>query len=221
MKGLVALVLSVAIVDSLNPSTVGPAVYLATLRHAARGLVGFILGVFVVNLAAGIVLVLGPGQAVLAAVPHPGENTKHLIEIILGVAALGLAIALWPMRRRIARHVTPQQGLSHSSSLALGAGIALADLPTAFPYFGVLAAIIGSRSDLPIQVGLVVLFNVVFVGPLLVILAFSVFPGRYSAIVLESLRTWLDRWSPTLIPLVVLIFAVALLVLGGVGLATA
>src|SRR6266487_4470968 len=69
MKGLVALVLSVALVDSLNPSTMGPAVYLATRKHAARSLLGFTLGVFAVNVAAGLVLTLGPGQAILAAVP--------------------------------------------------------------------------------------------------------------------------------------------------------
>ena len=60
MTGLVALVLSVALVDSLHPSTMGPAVYLATRKHAARSLLGFTLGVFAVNVAAGLVLTLGP-----------------------------------------------------------------------------------------------------------------------------------------------------------------
>src|SRR5436309_1702236 len=77
MRALVALVLSVGLVDSLNPSTVGPAVYLATRKYALRSLLGFTLGVFAVNVAAGLVLTLGPGQAILAAVPNVGEHTKH------------------------------------------------------------------------------------------------------------------------------------------------
>jgi cytochrome c biogenesis protein CcdA len=220
MRGLTALVLSVAIVDSLNPSTVGPAVYLATRRHAVRSLLGFTLGVFAVNVAAGLLLTFGPGQAILAAVPHPGEHTKHLMEVFLGLAALALAVALWPTRHRVARQVTPKNGLSNSSSLALGAGIALADLPTAFPYFAVIVAIISSGSNVPAQSALIVVFNVVFISPLLVVLGISIHPGRHGSNVLTYLRTKLDQWSPILIPLVVLIFAVALLLLGGIGLVT-
>src|SRR5436309_11824807 len=128
MRALLALVLSVGLVDSLNPSTVGPAVYLATRKYALRSLLGFTLGVFAVNVAAGLVLTLGPGQAILAAVPNVGEHTKHLIELCLGLAALALACLLWPIRQRIVQEITPKKTLGHGSSLALGAGIALANL---------------------------------------------------------------------------------------------
>ena len=218
MKGLVALVLSVALVDSLNPSTMGPAVYLATRKHAVRILAGFTLGVFAVNVAAGLVLTLGPGQAILAAVPNVGEDTKHVIELCLGLAALALVCLLWPLRHRVAHEVTPKKSLGHGSSLALGAGIALANLPTAFPYFAVIAVIIGSASSLATQASLIVLFNIVVITPLLAILAISIHPGEHGSTVLGYMRTKLDRWSPTLIPLVVLLFAVALLLLGGIGL---
>ena len=220
MKGLVALVLSVALVDSLNPSTVGPAVYLATRKHAARSLLGFRLGVFAVNVAAGLVLTLGPGQAILAAVPNVGEHTKHLLELFLGLAALALGCLLWPIRHRIAHEVVPKKPLGHGTSLALGAGIALANLPTAFPYFAVIVVIIGSASSLATQSSLIVLFNLVVIIPLLAIHAISIHPGEHGSTVLGYLRTKLDRWSPTLIPLVVFIFAAALLLLGGIGLLT-
>ena len=219
MKGLVALVLSVAVVDSLNPSTVGPAVYLATRKHAVRSLLGFTFGVFAVNVAAGLLLTFGPGQAILAAVPNVGEHTKHLIEVCLGLGALVFACVLWPMRHRIAHEVIPKKPLGHGSSFVLGAGIALANLPTAFPYFAVIAVIIGSASDPATQATLIVLFNLVVIIPLLAILGISIHPGKHGSNVLGYMRTKLDRWSPTLIPLVVLIFAVALLLLGGIGLA--
>ena len=218
MKGLVALVLSVALVDSLNPSAVGPAVYLATRKHAVRSLLGFTLGVFSVNLAAGLVLTLGPGQAILAAVPTVGEHAKHLIELCLGLVALALACLLWPIRHRIAHEVVPKKALGHGSAFALGAGIALANLPTAFPYFAVIAVIIGSGTDLATQASLIILFNLVVIVPLLAILAISVHPGEHGDVVIGYMRTKLDRWSPMLIPLVVFIFAVALLLLGGIGL---
>jgi cytochrome c biogenesis protein CcdA len=218
MNGLVALVLSVAAVDSLNPSTVGPAIYLATRTHAVRSLLGFTLGVLTVNVAAGLVLTLGPGQVILAAIPHPGEHTKHVLEVCLGLAALALACVLWPMRHRSAHHVMPKKTLGHGSSLALGAAIALANLPTAFPYFAVIVVIIGSASSPPTQASLIILFNLVVIVPLLAILAISVHPGEHGNAVLGYMRTKLDRWSPVLIPVVVFIFAAALLLLGGIGL---
>ena len=51
-------------------------------------------------------------------------------------------------------------------------------------------------------------------------LALSIHPGEHGSTVLGYLRTKLDRWSPTLIPLVVFIFSAALLLLGGIGLLT-
>jgi hypothetical protein len=60
---LIALALSVGIVDSINPSTIGPAVYLASTTHAARSLSLFTAGVFAVYATGGIALALGPGQA--------------------------------------------------------------------------------------------------------------------------------------------------------------
>jgi hypothetical protein len=220
MKELVILVSSVAIVDSLNPSTVGPAVYLATRKHAVRGTLGFTLAVFAVNVVAGLVLTLGPGQAILAAVPHPGPHTKHVIEVCVGGAALVIACVLWPMRHRIAHGVTGKTNLSDGSSLALGAGIALAELPTAFPYFVVIAAIVGSDSSVSTQAALVVLFNLIVIIPLLAIVVISIYPGRYGRNILDLLRVKLDQWAPTLIPLILLILGVALLALGGVGLLT-
>src|SRR5437660_818555 len=86
---LVALVVSVGIVDSLNPSTIGPALFLATAPDGARRLAGFTAGVLAVALAGGLVLTLGPGQAILAAVPRPGRTTTHAIELALGGVALG------------------------------------------------------------------------------------------------------------------------------------
>ena len=45
MLALIALALSIGIVDSLNPSTIVPALYLATGKSALRNLSQFIAGV--------------------------------------------------------------------------------------------------------------------------------------------------------------------------------
>jgi Sap-like sulfolipid-1-addressing protein len=119
---LIALVLSVGLVDSLSPSTVAPALYLATTEDAPRKLGPFVLGVFAVYLVAGVALALGPGQLLLSAFPRPERNVEHVIELILGGSAFLLAILLWHRRERVARGITERERQLGRSAWALGAG---------------------------------------------------------------------------------------------------
>lgn len=144
MVHLLALVLLIGVVDSLNPSTVAPALYLAAGRSPHRGLLGFIVGVFGVNLVGGLLLAVGPGQAILALIPRPGIELRHLLELCLGLAIFVLAIGLWFARGRLERHVVGREDRIDRSSLVVGAGITAAELPTALPYFAVIAAVVGS-----------------------------------------------------------------------------
>ena len=79
------VVISVGLADSLNPSTVGPALFLATGRNRLRRVAEFTLGVWVVNLAGGLLLMIGPGRLLLDLVPHPRGTVRHIIEFVAGV----------------------------------------------------------------------------------------------------------------------------------------
>src|SRR5438132_14344586 len=142
MVTLVALVVIVGVFDSVNPSTVGPALYLATRRSDGRGVGAFTVGVFGTSLLGGLVLTLGPGNAIVAALPRPGKHTTALIELCLGVATLLVALGLWLKRGRVARGVRREEHRPARSPLILGAGIMAVELPTAFPYFAVIAAVV-------------------------------------------------------------------------------
>ena len=171
-------------------------------------------------LAVGLLLTLGPGQLILDAIPHPGAHTKHLLELAAGLVALALVPVLWRVRHRVAHSVAGDAKRGNGSTFALGAGIALAETPTAFPYFVVIAAIVGSESNLPTQAALVLLFNAVLILPLLVIVAICIRPGADGRRALNWLRVKLDRWAPLLVPGVVLLIGVALVGVGAVGLLT-
>ena len=77
----------------------------------------------------------------------------------------------WPSASR------PNVDPSGRSSALLGATITAVELPTAFPYFAAIAAIVGSGVGPARQVILLLLFNVCFVLPLLVIVATLWFGG--------------------------------------------
>ncbi len=219
MKALTLLVLGIALVDGLNPSTIAPALVLAVKRRGVVLVSMFTLGVFVPSLAAGVLVVVGPGGALLDLVPHVGSFAKHLIEIGAGVALAILAGVLWIHRGRVASGMSREPPGGAMGAAGLGAGIILAELPTAVPYFAALAAILRSSASLVAQLELVVLFNVAFVLPLLAILVTRVLAGARAERLLDLIRGALDRYVGVVLPCAVGLLAGVLIVVGVLGLA--
>jgi cytochrome c biogenesis protein CcdA len=169
VAALIVFVVSVAFVDSLNPTTVVPALYLAAAPGGAAQVIGFTAGVFGVSAVGGIVIALGPGRFLVGALSHVSAHTAHVAELVAGLALIVLAAVLWRMRDRVARHVRVRPATGARSALLLGAGIMAVELPTALPYFAAIAAIVAEVDRVVVQVALVLLFNLVFVAPLLTI----------------------------------------------------
>src|SRR5690242_2825283 len=101
MLGRIGVALSVGLADSLNPSTVGPGLHLATGPGPAWRVTQFTLGIFGVNFAAGIVLTIGPGRLLLGLVPHPQGTVRHVLELVACFVLLASAVALWLGRRSL------------------------------------------------------------------------------------------------------------------------
>src|SRR5262249_12555897 len=142
MLRLIGVVLPIGLADSLNPTTIAPALYLATGERARTQVTEFTLGVFIVYLFGGLAIALGPGQLLLSLVPKPDRDAKHLIEVLVGAAMLAAALLLWRSRERLSRRQMPEPQAGGRASAILGATITPVGLPTAFPYFAPIAAIL-------------------------------------------------------------------------------
>lgn len=186
MLKLAIVLTGIALADSVNPATIGPALYFATTKHPIRRVTEFTAGFFIVNFVAGVLIVVGPGQLLVDLAERPGPEVKHIIELAAGLILIGVAIALFIGRTRLAAGAVSTRELTSKHAWALGFGLGAAELPTAFPYFAALAAIIGSGLGLPRQIALVFLFNLVFIAPKLVIIGGIAFGG-------EPARRWLGR----------------------------
>jgi cytochrome c biogenesis protein CcdA len=218
MLRIAALAFAVGLADSLNPSTVGPALYLATARRAAASVALFALGVFSLNLVAGVVLAAAPGRLLLALVPHPEGAVRHAIELVAGVALMAVAVALWIGRGRLARRALPMRGGSGGSAFIAGASIAAIELPTAVPYLAVIAAIVASDQSLPQEVVCLAVFGIAFVAPLLAIVAVLLVAGERAEPLLRRSGDWLQRRWPVVLGACLLVVGAALTVVGGAGL---
>ncbi len=219
MFRLLGVVVSIGLADSLNPTTIAPALYLASGRHARKQVTEFTIGVFFVYLLGGTVIALGPGQLLLALVPHPDSEDKHVIEIIAGVAMLLASALLWIHRDRLADRKLPKVDPEGKSSAILGATITAVELPTAFPYFAAIAAIVGSGLNPAKQFSLLVVFNVCFILPLLGILATLWFAGSHAERLLSIGRNFLERNWPVILASLALIAGLFVIALGATGFA--
>jgi cytochrome c biogenesis protein CcdA len=179
-------------------------------------------GVFAVFLLGGIVLALGPGRAILALVPKPSATTRYILETIAGVAMLGAAAVVWIRRRKLSSRTRDGSGSKRRGSPALmGALISAVEFPTAFPYFAVIVAIVGSGLNIGGQVLLLVIYNVCFVLPLLVIALTFVIAGDQAERVLTRARNYVRAHWPVFVAVVGLLAGVFVTVLGVTGLLSA
>jgi cytochrome c biogenesis protein CcdA len=197
---LLVLVVSIAAVDSLNPSTVLPAALYALGSNARRDVALFTAGVFGVSTAGGLVLVFGPGREVLRAISTPSKHTVRLVEGGAGGLLIVVALVLWLTRDRVARRLSQTKVERGRSAFLLGAGIMAAELPTAIPYLGALIAITEGARHAWQSFALVFIYNVVFVGPLLLLLLAVTVSGARGAVFASRVRTTLIRHAPVLTP---------------------
>lgn len=211
------VIITVGLADSLTPSTIGPALYLATGRKRAWRVAQFTAGFFAVNFAGGLVLMIGPGRLLLGLVPHPQGTVRHVIELVAGVILVLAAAALWMGRQRLARRELPGRGGGGSAVIA-GASIAAIELLTAAPYFAIIAGIVASSTNMAQQLVLLALYNATVALPLLAIIAVLLLAAERADRWLPRAAAWVQRRWPVIVSSLLMSVGGALTVLGGAGL---
>ena len=218
MLSLIGVVVSIGLADSMNPSTIAPGLYLAMGQRARSDLIQFTLGVFVVNFLGGAIVALGPGQALLALVPKPSATTRYIVETVAGIMMLIAAALLWRRRRTLSRRKLPAPKTDGRSALMLGVSIGAVELPTAFPYFAAIAAVVGSGLGALQQLVFLALYNFFFVLPLLLMILTLVIAPDRAAPILARARDWLQRRWPVLLAGLALLAGLFVVTLGVTGL---
>jgi cytochrome c biogenesis protein CcdA len=210
---LAIIVLSVAVIDALNPSTIVPAFVLALGDRPARRVAAFAAGVFAVSTVGGLVILFAFGRTLVARVAHPSNSTRNYIELGIGIALVLAGAVLWILREHLRGSLsTPDR--RGGSSLLLGAGIMAIELPTAFPYFAAILAILGAVHGAAGQAALVALYNVIFVAPLIGVAGLVVRSGGRHMNRVARISGLVTRFGPIVLPIGVAAIGVTLVVLG-------
>jgi cytochrome c biogenesis protein CcdA len=212
----VLFVAGMGLADSLNPATIAVAVVLATTDRPVWRLIGYTAGIFGVYLAGGLILTLGPSGLIRTATHRSDSTLFNVALLVAGLVALGFAI--WVFVHRHDQAKVPDVAMRPGSALGLGAGMTAVDLPTAFPYFAVIVAIVGKDIHVLPEIGLLLLFNLMYVLPLIAIIAVAATLGDRAAEPLKKVQDFVTRWSPILLAGLSAGLGVAVLVAGISGL---
>jgi cytochrome c biogenesis protein CcdA len=198
VPALALAVIAIAAPDSLNPSLIVAAVFLTLGAHPIRRSLVFTITAFVVTLAGGLAIALGLGDLILSLLPKLSRTAKYDVITAVGVLVMCGGAVIWWRREALASepshaHQDPAQG---GSAVLLGAGIAGVELLTAFPYFAAIAMVLGSSVSPPGKVFLLVLYNVIYVLPLIAIVVVRAIMGQKGSETLVPVSEWIEMHWP-------------------------
>jgi hypothetical protein len=158
---LLATIVGLALVDSLNPTSVSVAGYLA-IASRRSALHVFIATVYATYLAVALVLTLGVGPAVQSVIKGAPNSVIPVLQLGVGVLLVLKGVHTW--RAWSARQV--DGGLNPRAACVLGVAATAMDLPTATPLIIAAGLIVVANLDVVTQVGLVLIYVLVYVAPL-------------------------------------------------------
>ena len=172
LLGLLAL----ALVDSINPSALVVTLHLLSRERPPAQIVVYVVAIFLTYLTLGVLLMLGV-EAMLPSLQTLGGGRLGLI--VQGL--IGLALLLYALRAPATAKSGPgvePTASSYVTLIVLGIVVTTMELPTAVPYFGAIALL--TAADLPMArwFTLLVLYNIIFVLPPVLLLVGHIAVGR-------------------------------------------
>ena len=102
MVGLALAVVAIALPDSLNPSLIVAAAYLAIGPHPVRRSLVFTITAFAVTLAGGLAIALGLGDLILSLLPKLSHTAKWDVITAVGVVVMCGGAVIWWRRDALA-----------------------------------------------------------------------------------------------------------------------
>lgn len=223
MPHLLLILAPIALLDSLSmvPLCLVPLAGLLGGPHGTGRSFALIAGVFAVYLASGALVLLGL-QAVFEAlgawvdrVWREPEAEELGLQILLGVGLCALGTRML-FRSRSAREPTAFTAMTATQAFVAGALLTVAGLPGAVPYFAAIDLILRAEITATGQWIALTVYNLVFVAPLVLLVAVARLAGPRGAALLEAIRDFLGRWGPRLLGAALVFLGIALMV-DGVG----
>lgn len=168
----VGLIFGIAVVDSINPSALLATGYIlqrAPDDRKTRGVLAYVAGIFGFYFLTGVLLLLGLSVAIEGLRGFFESRPAYILQAIFGLLLFAWS---WippkpPEKSRLRNLVFNPRPL-----FLLGITVTLVEFATALPYLGAITLLQNADVHLLVKLGILVVYNLIFVLPPLGMLAF-------------------------------------------------
>jgi cytochrome c biogenesis protein CcdA len=201
MHTLILSLVAIAALDSLNPTAIALQIYLLSTPKPIARSIAFILGVFLTYWTAGLFAILGLRTLVISVISNANasfsEHHVYTLQFLIGLVLLvaGFKLKTSPQADR-GKH--PKK-LTLGRTFLLGMAVTLFDFPTALPYLAAIEQIARAKLDLFSIMGVLGVYNLVFVFPQIMLLGIYVLFHQQSAALLHRINRSIAIWSPKIL----------------------
>lgn len=213
MTLLLSLV-TIALLDSLNPSLFIAQFYLLTTPHPVPRLLSYIAGVMVVNFGGGLLILVGVRGLVADFFSSLSMSTYYSLHLLLGLALLGFG--LWyRVSAEEADEARKPRSWQPLHTFFFGMVIMLNEITTALPYFVAIERIAQAQLSGLGNLFALVLYNFIFSLPLFGFVGLFVAYRQRFISQLDRISSGIQRWVPRLTKYLCIVFG-ALLALNAI-----
>jgi cytochrome c biogenesis protein CcdA len=209
MNALLTYIVVAALVDSVNPNAVAVQIYLLSTPKPIKRSLAFIVGDFLANLIAGLLITFGLIQLVLQIFSRFSEIVD-LFQFLIGITLVLLSCyfyELFSQSKKIEQLKSPKT----IYSFFLGITIAFSEIPTALPYLSVIEKIAQKKTSFSHIIELLTIYNLIFVFPLIILLLVYLFCQQKSVILLDEIQKFVNKWIPKIMRIILGIFGLILI----------
>jgi cytochrome c biogenesis protein CcdA len=210
---LLGYLLVIAVIDSLNPTATALQVYLLTTPKPVARSLAFITGILLANWTVGLCGTLGLTSFIQWVFTTQREWIASM-QFLLGMALFytGCTLKAAPNAQPSFKH--QPKTLQPRSTFLLGLSVTLLEAPTALPYLAAIERLARTKLSLLDLAGLLALYNLVFVLPLMGLLSLYLAFQSRSAKILQRLNQAMTKWSPKILRVLLLAIGSLLFVNG-------
>lgn len=207
MSSLLAYVVAIAALDSLNPTTIAIQIYLISTPKPVLRSVSFIAGVFVTYWVAGLAVVLGISQLNINF--QLSSPLMYILQLIVGV---GLFLVGWNLDKFASdsQKVKRPTQLTVAQTFLFGGAATFWDLPTALPYLAVIGRISAKQFDFLTVMSILGIYNTIFVLPLIALVGIYVCLGDRSVDLFSAINQSIQKWGQKILKVLLVLLGIVL-----------
>jgi cytochrome c biogenesis protein CcdA len=223
---LLTSIITLALIDSLNPSTIAAQIFLLALKKPISRVISFILGTFVMYTAFGFIIVFILGEPIKGFFYELG-STDYLILLAIGIALIAVGTILgWKryigkegrsksegyVKKAMAPMMAMLKTLNPVHTFFFGMASTAFDLPTSAFYFVALASLLEAGVGPFETTSLLILYNLLYILPLIVILLIYMIARDRSGPLMNRINKLIGEWSGRLVISILICIGVILVV---------